>query len=202
MKEFSVSMALVDFIPVILFAVSAALMQKEFYGKMKRSAFVLFSSGTVSIVFAGGLKALYKLLYAIGVCDFEALSQPFMPLQSIGFMLTGVALIMMIVQNKKNAPLMAAAAPAAYNGTMLFVGLMVTGLALMTGGLCAYAKNKKKYSAIALFIVTFICLLGMGYLSSRDFSKASFNWIAEGVNVTGQLALLGGVTVIWEKNKI
>ena len=32
----------------------------------------------------------------------------------------------------------------------------------------------------------------MGYLSSRDFTKASMNWIAEAVNVVGQGALLLG----------
>ena len=30
----------------------------------------------------------------------------------------------------------------------------------------------------------------MGYLSSRDFTKASMNWIAECVNLAGQLLLL------------
>ena len=32
----------------------------------------------------------------------------------------------------------------------------------------------------------------MGYLSSRDFAKASMNWIAEGTNVIGQGAFLIG----------
>lgn len=196
MKEFSVSMAIVDFIPVILFAVSAAFMQKEFYDKMKRGVFALFSSGTVSIVIAGGLKALYKLLYAAGVCDFASLSSLFMPLQAIGFMFTGVSLVLMVAQSKKSIILPAAASPAAYSGTMMFVALMVTGLTLMSVSLSVYAARKKKYFAVVFFVITFICLLGMGYLSSRDFSKASFNWIAEGVNLVGQLSLLFGVLMI------
>lgn len=195
MKEYSVLMALVDFIPVILFAVSAAMMQKEFYDKMKRVTFVLFSGGTVSIILAGGLKALYKLLYALGVCDFAVLSSMFMPLQAIGFMLAGVSLVMMVSHSRKNTSLMAAA-PAAYSGTMMFVAFMVTGLTLMSVSLAVYAKRKKKYLAVILFVVTFICLLGMGYLSSRDFSKASFNWIAEAVNVAGQICLTGGIMMI------
>ena len=32
----------------------------------------------------------------------------------------------------------------------------------------------------------FVLMLGMGYLSSRDFTQASMNWIAEGVNLVGQ----------------
>ena len=35
----------------------------------------------------------------------------------------------------------------------------------------------------------------MGYLSSQDFTEAAMNWIAEGVNVIGQGALLAGVVL-------
>jgi hypothetical protein len=38
--------------------------------------------------------------------------------------------------------------------------------------------------------------LGMGYLSSRNFEKASMNWIAEGVNAVGQLAFLAGCRIL------
>lgn len=34
--------------------------------------------------------------------------------------------------------------------------------------------------------------IGMGYLSSKDFTQASMNWIAEGVNVVGQGCFLWG----------
>ena len=39
----------------------------------------------------------------------------------------------------------------------------------------------------------------MGYLSSQDFAEAAMNWIAEGVNIVGQGALLAG-TVLLHKN--
>ena len=38
---------------------------------------------------AGFLKALYKLLYALGVCDFQPLTQRFFPVQALGFLLAG-----------------------------------------------------------------------------------------------------------------
>lgn len=199
MKEYSIIMSLVDFIPVVMFAVSTAILQKEFYTKMKQALFSLFSAGTISIVFAGGLKAAYKLLYALGICDFQALSSIFMPLQSIGFILAGISVILMISENKKSKTLAAAAVPAPFSGTMIFVGLMVSGLGLMCFGLSVYAKRIKKSGAILLFVVTFICLLCMGYLSSRDFSKAIYNWLAEAINVIGQTALLAGSVMISKK---
>ena len=48
-------------------------------------------------------------------------------------------------------------------------------------------------------MVSFVCSLGMGYLSSKDFAEAAMNWIAEGVNVVGQGALLVS-TILLHKN--
>ena len=66
----------------------------------------------------------------------------------------------------------------------------------MDAGLIILCNRLKKRSAIVLFVVSFVCSMGMGYLSSRDFAQASMNWIAEGVNVVGQGCLLGGVWML------
>ena len=79
MKDFSVSMALVDYIPVVFFAVAAVILMRDLYNKMSKGAFALFAAGTINITCAGALKATYKLLYAAGVCNFEALSSMFFP---------------------------------------------------------------------------------------------------------------------------
>ena len=65
--------------------------------------------------------------------------------------------------------------------------------AMLDTGLCILAKKVKKPALIAIFVVSFVCCLGMGYLSSKDFEKASMNWIAEGVNFCGQGLFLLGV---------
>ena len=46
MKQFSVWMALCDFIPVVFFAVAAVLLQRDLYNKMSKGAFALFAGGT------------------------------------------------------------------------------------------------------------------------------------------------------------
>lgn len=53
MKQFSVWMALCDFIPVVFFAVAAVLLQRDLYNKMSKGAFALFAGGTIFIIFAG-----------------------------------------------------------------------------------------------------------------------------------------------------
>ena len=206
MKDFSVAMALVDYIPVALFAAAAVLLQRDLYHKMSKGVFALFAAGTVNIFCAGALKATYKLLYAAGICDFEALDHMFFPVQSIGFLLTGVAVVAMLCGRQKKALL--SVAPPVFSGTFLFVGLMVAGLACLDAGLGYIAVRMKKRSALVCFTVSFICCLCMGYLSSQDFAKASMNWLTEGINVIGQGALLLGVWTLhkagladWEISK-
>ena len=192
MKDFSVAMALVDYIPVILFALASVILISDLYNKMNSAAFALFSAGVIDVTAAGALKATYKLLYALGVCDFEALSAIFFPVQSIGFLLAGVGVLMMLLKKKTgNAAL--AVAPPLFSGTFVFVGLMVAGLGLLDAVLCVISVRLKKPLLIALFVTSFVCSLCMGYLSSKDFAEAAMNWIAEGVNVAGQGALLAGV---------
>ena len=195
MKDFSVSMALVDYIPVIFFAFAAVILMRDLYNKMSKGAFALFAAGTIDITCAGALKATYKLLYAAGVCDFEALSAMFFPVQSIGFLLAGIGILAMLC-HKQSKTAVCAAAPPLFSGTFVFVGQMVAGLGIMDVVLCILSAKLKKPGLIALFVLSFVCSLCMGYLSSQDFAEASMNWIAEGVNVVGQGALLAGAILL------
>ena len=195
MKDFSVSMALVDYIPVIFFAFAAVILMRDLYNKMSKGAFALFAAGTIDITCAGALKATYKLLYAAGVCDFEALNAMFFPVQSIGFLLAGIGILAMLCHKQSKTTVMVVAPPV-FSGTFVFVGLMVAGLGIMDVVLCILAAKLKKPALIALFVLSFICSLCMGYLSSQDFAEASMNWIAEGVNVVGQGALLAGAILL------
>ena len=189
-KEFTIPMALVDFVPVLLFAIAAILLQRDLYNKMSKGAFALFAAGTIDVIAAGALKALYKLLYAADVCDFTPLNAMFFPVQSIGFLLAGIGILAMLVHKQGETLPAVVTAPAAFSGTFVFVTLMVAGLGCMDFGLCTIAKKLKKPAAIALLCVSFVLCLGMGYLSSKTFENASMNWIAEGVNVCGQLCFL------------
>ena len=90
--EFSIPMALVDYIPVILFFLACANLMRDLYGKMTKASFALFAAGALDITIAGALKVTYKLLYAAGVCDFQPLNAMFFPVQSIGFLLAGIGI--------------------------------------------------------------------------------------------------------------
>ena len=194
--DFTVSMALVDYIPVLFFALAAIILLRDLYSKMSKTAFAIFAAGVANVAIAGALKATWKLLYAAGVCDFQALNAMFFPTQSIGFMLAGVGILLMICKKKNSQNLAAAVVPPVFSGTFVFVGLMVAGLGMMDAVLCILAAKLKKPWLIAIFVFSFVCSLCMGYLSSKDFAQASMNWIAEGVNVVGQGTLLVGAYLL------
>lgn len=195
MNDFTVSMAIVDYVPVILFMTASVILLRDLYDKMEKGAFALFSAGVIDVVVAGALKATWKLLYALEVCDFTALDAMFFPVQSIGFLLAGVGILAMLFQRRANMAL-AVAAPPVFSGTFVFVGLMVAGLGIMDVVLCILAVRLRRPWLIAVFLLSFVCSLCMGYLSSKDFAEASMNWIAEGVNVAGQGAFLVGALLL------
>lgn len=197
--DFSISMALVDYIPVAFFGIAAVILLRDLYNKMSKGAFALFSAGVIHITLAGALKATWKLLYAAGICDFEALNAMFFPVQSIGFLLAGVGILAMLCHKQAEKTAAFVLVPPVFKGTFVFVGLMVAGLGLIDTVLCILAVKLKKPWLIALLALSFVCSLCMGYLSSQDFAQASMNWIAEGVNVVGQGALLAG-TILLHKN--
>ena len=202
----NILMALTDDIPEILSTVTAITQQRGLYEKMSKGAFALFSAGTIMITVAGFFKATWKLLYALNICDFEKLNLSFFPMQSVGFLLAGIGIMAMTYFKQKEtdtrlngvSPALLAA-PAVFSGTLIFVCANVLGTLLICIGLSKEAKKQRKPLAIALFTLSFVLMVIMGYLSSKDFEEAAMNWIAQGINTLGQVSLLIGSRMITKK---
>ncbi len=194
MYNVSVIMGLADFIPVLLFGWTAVLLQRDLYAKMPKYAFACLAAGSINVFLAGFLKALWKLLYAAGVCDFHVLNTMFLPTQSIGLLLTGLGVLLMLTARRKAA--LAAAAPPVFSGTFVFITMMVAGLGMLCAGLSVIAGKMKKRGLIVLFVLSFLCYMGMGFLASRDTTAAAVNWAEQGVNTLGQALMLWGVLVL------
>ena len=192
MYNVTVPMALMDFIPVFFFGYAAALLQRDLYDKMRKSHFALFAAGTVNIFAAGFLKALWKLLYALGICDFHALNAMFLPVQSLGFLLAGIGIVMMLL--KKPMPFLAA--PPVFSGSVIFIMMMVLGLGSVCTVLSIIAVRMKKKAAALLFIAAFLCSMGMGAMSGQDASLAWVNWVEQSINCVGQGLLMWGVILL------
>ena len=195
MYNFTIPMALVDYIPVFFFGVTMVLLQRDLYNKMFKGAYTLFAAGTINVFMAGFLKATWKLLYAANICDFVALEEMFMPVNSIGLLLVGLSLIGMLCYKQKDA-VMLSAAPAVFSGSFVFIMMMVLGLGGMCASLSILAAKMKKKSTIALFILSFICAMGMGYMSSQDSTLAWVNWAEQSINCVSQGCLMAGTLIL------
>lgn len=190
----SIPMALADFIPVVLFLIASFTLMHDLYHMMSKGAFALFAAGMIVILTAGFYKASWKLLYAMNICDFTALNQSFFPMQSTGFMLGGIGMAGLLFFRQKRAIM--TAVPAVFGGTMIFVFFTIIGTALIWGGMTDISAKMKKKNCMILFLVSFVCMLGMGYLSSKDFTNPMFNWIGEFVNIAGMSLFLCGVKLL------
>ena len=73
---------------------------------------------------------------------------------------------------------------------------MVIGLGTMYVVLGIISVKLKKPWLIAVFLISFLCSVCMGYLSTKDFSQSYMNWIAQGINVLGQGLLVVGVLLL------
>jgi len=195
MYNFSIPMALVDYIPVIFFGVTMVLLQRDLYNKMFKGAYALFAAGTINVFLAGFLKATWKLLYAAGICDFTALEEMFLPVNSIGLLMVGLSLIGMMCWKRKDA-VMLSAAPAVFSGSFVFIMMMVVGLGGMCTVMSILAVKMKKKGAIILFVLSFVAAMGMGYMSSQDSTLAWVNWVEQSINCVSQFCLMCGTLVL------
>jgi len=193
MYNFTIPMALMDFVPVLCFGYAAALLQRDLYDKMRKSHFALFAAGTINIFAAGFLKALWKLLYAANICDFHSLNTMFLPVQSIGFLLAGLGIVLMMTTRKK---IMLAVAPPVFSGSVIFIMMMVLGLGSICTVLSILAVKMKKKGAMILFILSFLCSMGMGAMSGKDATLAWVNWVEQSINCVGQILLMWGVILL------
>jgi hypothetical protein len=179
----TVPMALLDFLPVLLFGSAWVILYRDLKNKLNLCDRILLPLGAVMVFLAGFLKATWKMQKALGVPAVELFNKMMFPTQSVGFVLLAVGMLSLMYGKRKSA---------ARSLTMVWVMCNVLGALGMLSGLVWVAKRMKVKPAIPLFILTFVLLMMMGYLSSHDFAQASANWIAQSINTLGEGLLLVG----------
>ena len=194
MYNFTIPMALMDYLPVFFFGVTAVLLLRDLYNKMFKGAYALLAAGSVNVFLAGFCKATWKLLYAANICDFVALEEMFMPVNSLGLLFVGLSLIGMLCWKRKGALL--SVAPVPFTSSMPFIMMMVVGLGGLCAGLSILSAKMKKTPVMILFILSFVCAMAMGYMSSRDSTLAWVNWAEQSINCVSQGCLMAGVILL------
>ena len=194
MYNFTIPMALMDFVPVFFFGVTAVILLRDLYNKMVKGAYALLAAGCVNVFLAGFCKALWKLLYAANICDFVALEKMFMPVNSLGLLFVGLSVVGMLIWKRKSV--MLSVAPPVFTSSMPFIMMMVVGLGGLCAGLSIIAAKMKKAPVMILFILSFVCSMAMGYLSSRDSTLSWVNWAEQSINCVSQGCLMAGVIAL------
>ena len=184
-------MALMDYVPVIFFGITAVILLRDLYNKMVKGAYALLAAGSVNVFLAGFCKATWKLLYAANICDFVALEEMFMPVNSLGLLFVGLSLTGMMAWKRKRV--MLSVTPVAFTSSMPFIMLMVVGLGGMCASLSILSVKMKKGAVMILFILSFVCTMAMGYMSSQDSTQAWVNWVEQSINTVSQGCLMLGV---------
>ena len=194
MYNFTIPMALMDYLPVFFFGATAVLLLRDLYNKMFKGAYALLAAGSVNVFLAGFCKATWKLLYAAGICDFVALEEMFMPVNSLGLLFVGLSLIGMLCWKRKGALL--SVAPDPFTSSMPFIMMMVVGLGGLCAGLSILSAKMKKAPVMILFILSFVCAMAMGYMSSQDSTQSWVNWAEQSINTVSQASLTLGVIIL------
>lgn len=198
MYNFTIPMALMDFLPVAFFGVTTVLLLKNFHQKMSASLYALLAAGSINVFLAGFCKATWKLLYAGGICDFAALEEMFLPVNSIGLLFVGVSMIGLLCCKKKTVVL--STAPVVFSGSLVFIMMMVIGLGGLCAGLSVIAAKMKKKASILLFVLSFLFAMAMGYMSGQDSTLAWVNWAEQSINTVSQLCLMLGTISLHRAN--
>ena len=181
----TVPMALMDFVPVLLFGAAWMILYRDLKNKLDLCSGILLPLGAAMVFLAGFLKATWKMQKALGVPAVELFNKMMFPTQSVGFLLMAVGMLALMYGKRRSARSL----------TMVWVMLTVLGNLGASAGLVWIASKVKK-AAVPLFIVAFVFSMMMGYLSSRDFAQASMHWIAQSVNTLGQGLLLVGALMV------
>lgn len=197
MNGITVPMAIVDFIPVVLFFAAAVLLQRDLYNKMVKGAYALLATGSVMVLIGGLFKAGWKILYALSICDYPLLENSFFPMQGPGFLLVFLAPVGMFTPwNRGRTVTMSVAAVPVYTSSMPFVIMQTVGCAGAQWSLFALSLKMRQRLAAVMYVISFWFMLGMGYLSATFDDSSSMHWMAQCVNIVSQGSFLWGTVLL------
>ena len=194
MNGITVTMAIVDFIPVVLFFIAAVLLQRDLYNKMTKGCYALLATGSYMVLISGIYKATWKILYALNICDFVALDTSMFPMQAPGFILVFISLIGMNTNLNKNSLKSVVVVP--FTSNLPFIIGQIVGCAGTQFCLMMKALQMKKKLAALCYVLAFIFMLGMGYLGAKFDDTSSMHWIAQLTNIISQGTFLLGTWIL------
>jgi len=178
-------MTFVDTIPVVFFILFYIELIKFFDGKMSGFDFAILTGGNMLCIVAGICKVLWKLLYALNVCDYTVLAKMFFPLTTFAYFLMAYglhkALKSLKGEKKKEENKVYAAVPVVTSNLPFILGTFIGTIWYYVECVRVALFYKSKKSAV-LFILSFVFVLTNSIVSSKFDNSSSMHWLAQCVN--------------------
>ncbi|MBR1553806.1 MAG: hypothetical protein IJ644_00245 [Oscillospiraceae bacterium] len=195
MIEWNLPLALLDIVPVVLFFLGCIELMKVFYPRMTQAQYTMFSAGGTMIFLAGMMKAVWKLLFVLGICDYSMLSDAFFPIQSTGFVLTAVSMAGIAGKKKvTSAEKSFSALPAVpiVETKLPFIILTFMGTTVFYGTLTILSFRRKAKLTGLFFIGAYVFNMIQVFLAMKFDNSSLMNWMAEFVSSLAQACMFSG----------
>jgi len=183
--SYTLGLSLLDFVPPLAFLIGAIFLTRLASQEGGRRCAVLMGVGTGLVFLGGTLKAVWKLLYTMGVGNFVVLSEQQFVLLAPGFLLMFISAIQLLRSGKRVQDT-AIAGMAVWKIPLMAV---MTISSIGAYGILSYLGfRRRRPLAGLLFIGTVVLTLGMAGMAGGEQSIAR-QWIEEGVNSASQVAM-------------
>ncbi|MGD9047490.1 MAG: hypothetical protein PVF77_05520 [Anaerolineae bacterium] len=204
-ETYSLGLSLLDFVPNLAFLVGAYYLVRLVRLTSSTLSLVLMIAGSFLVLLGGTTKALWKLLYTLGIGDYWLLGELQFMLLAPGFLAMLVSLVLVLRQERKRwETALVAMAPwkIPLLATMTLSSFGVYGI------LSYMALWRKARLAAGMYILTILCTLGMAGLAGGEQSVTR-QWIEEGINTLAQVAFALGsyllysrFVTVWESERL
>lgn len=199
-ENYPLSLALFDFVPVAFFGIGAYFLVRMAVIMCGDRCRFLAIAGSLLIFLGGFSKAIWKLLFTIGVGDFQFLSEIQFVLVAPGFFLLLLVVIKMGRSERPENKIATSSMMAIATWKIPLLIIMTLTSMGVQGILTYIAFGRKARAAAAGFIVAFLCLVGMGAMASGE-QTLTRQWIEQSVNALGQLGFMLGCILLHQNVK-
>lgn len=191
MDTYTLPLALLDFVPNLAFAFGAWFLVKLAAAEHPRPGLPLMVAGSLFVFLGGTLRALWKLLFTLGVGDFVLIGNQQFVMSGIGFLLMMLAMLLLV---RRARPVLAQPALALAAWKIPFLVVMILSNLVAQGLLVSLAFQRKITASGVLFVVSILCTLAMSALAGGE-QTIPRQWVAEITNSFGQSSF--GLASFW-----
>lgn len=192
-ESYKLGLCLLDFLPNLAFFFGSIYLIRWTRKYGSRFSYLTMIIGSLLVFTGGTSKAIWKLIFTLGLGDITPLGEAQFILLAPGFLLMFLSSLSM---TRKKASKSGLSAMALWKIPFLAV-MTISNLGLLvTLGYTAYRKATRW---VALFFaISLVCMLSMAGMATAEQSIAQ-QWIEEGVNSLGQIAFAVGSYLIYKK---